>query len=360
MMVRQRWISGVAVLLLAPILPAQTPAQAPTQEGGYTVKPGDLLNISVWKEPDLTRPEVLVRPDGQFSFPLVGEVDARGKTVAEINKVVKERLGRFMSQPEVTVAVQEVRGNKVYVIGQVTKPGEFIVNPRVDVMQALSMAGGATPFAALGDITILRRTGGKQVALPFRYNDVARGPQSRAEHPARSRRRRRRSIGSKAHDNRIEASWLAVRKSRVRSCWRSPAWAALSPPAHRTGRVSPKVSVGGTYDDNYLMDTDAQGPISVSGGEIEGQLELRRATPTGDVSLVPRVHASFYNESDENSTDSYLRGDLQHRGQRYAIGSVINYSNETTSRSERPGVDDPDLGEPGRRRQWHHHQEQQA
>ena len=129
----------------------------------------------MWKEPDLTRPEVLVRPDGQFSFPLVGEVDARGKTVAEINKVVKERLGRFMSQPEVTVAVQEVRGNKVYVIGQVTKPGEFIVNPRVDVMQALSMAGGATPFAALGDITILRRTGAKQIALPFRYNDVARG-----------------------------------------------------------------------------------------------------------------------------------------------------------------------------------------
>ncbi len=176
MMLRQRWISGVALLLLAPIVPAQTPAPAPApSEGGYTVKPGDLLNISVWKEPDLTRPEVLVRPDGQFSFPLVGEVDARGKTVAEINKVVKERLGRFMSQPEVTVAVQEVRGNKVYVIGQVTKPGEFIVNPRVDVMQALSMAGGATPFAALGDITILRRTAGKQVALPFRYNDVARG-----------------------------------------------------------------------------------------------------------------------------------------------------------------------------------------
>jgi polysaccharide export outer membrane protein len=176
-MARQLWYLGLPWLLLSPVLPAQAQApatQAPSQEGGYTVKPGDILAISVWKEPDLQRP-ALVRPDGAFSFPLVGEVDARGKTVAELNKLVKERLGRFISQPEVTVSVQEVKGNKVYVIGQVTKPGEFIVNPRVDVMQALSMAGGTTPFAALGDITILRRQGTKQIALPFRYTEVARG-----------------------------------------------------------------------------------------------------------------------------------------------------------------------------------------
>jgi polysaccharide biosynthesis/export protein len=174
-MARQLWYLGLPWLLLSPMTQAQAPAaQAPSQEAGYTVKPGDILSISVWKEPDLQRP-ALVRPDGAFSFPLVGEVDARGKTVAELNKLVKERLGRFISQPEVTVSVQEVKGNKVYVIGQVTKPGEFIVNPRVDVMQALSMAGGTTPFAALGDITILRRQGTKQIALPFRYTDVARG-----------------------------------------------------------------------------------------------------------------------------------------------------------------------------------------
>jgi polysaccharide biosynthesis/export protein len=174
-MARQLWYLGLPWLLLSPVIQAQAPAaQPPSQEAGYTVKPGDILSISVWKEPDLQRP-ALVRPDGAFSFPLVGEVDARGKTVAELNKLVKERLGRFISQPEVTVSVQEVKGNKVYVIGQVTKPGEFIVNPRVDVMQALSMAGGTTPFAALGDITILRRQGTRQIALPFRYTDVARG-----------------------------------------------------------------------------------------------------------------------------------------------------------------------------------------
>ena len=138
------------------------------------VKPGDGLEISVWKEPDLQGP-VLVTPDGSFSFPLVGQVDARGKTVSELQQVITERLAKFISDPVVTVSVREIRGNKVYVIGQVNRPGEFIVNPRVDVMQALSMAGGTTPFAALGDIIILRRTDKGKTALPFRYNDVVRG-----------------------------------------------------------------------------------------------------------------------------------------------------------------------------------------
>jgi polysaccharide export outer membrane protein len=149
-------------------------ASTPTATEAYTVKPGDVLAISVWKEPDLQSP-VLVRPDGSFSFPLAGQMDARGKTVADLQALVTEKLRKFISDPVVTVSVQEVKGNKVYVLGQVNKPGEFIVNPRVDVMQALSMAGGTTPFAALGDIVILRRSDAGQQALPFRYADVSRG-----------------------------------------------------------------------------------------------------------------------------------------------------------------------------------------
>jgi len=145
------------------------------KDAPYTVKPGDLLSVSVWKEPDLGGP-VLVRPDGTFSIPLVGQIDARGKTVTELQQAVTERLRKYISDPVVTVSIQEVRGNKIYVIGQVTKPGEFVVNPRVDVMQALSMAGGTTPFAALGDIVVLRRTdNGQQQAIPFHYTEVARG-----------------------------------------------------------------------------------------------------------------------------------------------------------------------------------------
>jgi len=144
------------------------------QDANYTVKPGDLLSISVWKEPDLQK-ETLVRPDGSFSFPLVGEVDARNKTVADLNKTVAQKLTRYISDPVVTVSIQEIKGNKVYVIGQVNRPGEFIMNPSVDVMQALSMAGGTTPFASLGDIVVLRRTATGKQALPFRYNDVVKG-----------------------------------------------------------------------------------------------------------------------------------------------------------------------------------------
>ncbi len=144
------------------------------QDATYTVKPGDILKVSVWKEPDLQGP-ILIRPDGGFSFPLVGEVDGRGKTVAELQAIMTQRLSKYISDPVVSVSVTEIHGNKVYVIGQVAKPGEFIVNPSVDVMQALSMAGGMTPFASLSNIIILRHNGTARTALHFDYTDVAKG-----------------------------------------------------------------------------------------------------------------------------------------------------------------------------------------
>jgi len=159
--------------LVVATLAMPSAANAQTQPS-YQVKPGDLLEISVWKEPDLQR-TVLVRPDGGFSFPLVGEIDARGKSVAELNKLVSDRLSKYIAEAVVTVTVQEINGNKIFVIGQVNKPGEFIVNPSVNVMQALSMAGGVTPFAATNDIKILRRNGTAQQAMPFPYGDVVRG-----------------------------------------------------------------------------------------------------------------------------------------------------------------------------------------
>ena len=172
------WSCGfVLTLVLASAAVAAPPAAStgPLADSTYTVKAGDTLLVSVWKEPDLQGP-VLVRPDGMFSFPLAGQLDARNKSVAELQQELTTKLKKFISDPVVTVSIQEIKGNKVYVIGQVQKPGDFVVNPRVDVMQALSMAGGTTPFAALGDIMILRRTDtGQQQALPFKYTDVIRG-----------------------------------------------------------------------------------------------------------------------------------------------------------------------------------------
>ena len=142
---------------------------------GYLIQPGDVLEVSVWKEEDLQR-EVLVRPDGQISFPLVGDIDANGKTVSDLRAEITDRLQKYIPNLVVTVTVARIMGKKIYVIGQVNNPGEFVVNPAVDVMQALSMAEGTTPFAKLGDIVILRRdSNGRQSATPFRYNEVADG-----------------------------------------------------------------------------------------------------------------------------------------------------------------------------------------
>jgi len=164
-----RWACGVLLAVAA------TAALASPPEPPYTVEPGDTLLVSVWKEPELQRP-VLVEPDGTFAFPLCGQIDAHDKTVGQLQQEITKHLARFITDPVVTVSLQKISGNRVYVIGQVTKPGSFIVNPRVDVMQAISMAGGTTPFASLGNIKIIRRTNsGGQEALPFNYNDVIHG-----------------------------------------------------------------------------------------------------------------------------------------------------------------------------------------
>ena len=164
-------ITMFITLICASAANSQENAAAPD---AYEVQPGDVLFISVWKEPELQK-EVLVRPDGAFSFPLSGQIDARNKTVEDLRVELASRLSRYIPDLIVTVSVLEINGNKVYVIGQVNEPGEFVVNPRVDVMQALSMAGGTTAFADLNDIRILRRTPNGQTAIEFRYDDVIRG-----------------------------------------------------------------------------------------------------------------------------------------------------------------------------------------
>jgi polysaccharide export outer membrane protein len=167
------FLAAAAMLCIA--IPVTSIAQdSGDQRAPYKINAGDRLEISVWKEPDLQR-TVLVRPDGAFSFPLAGEVRAEGRTVSDIATEVTGRLESFIPGLVVTVTVAEIGGNKIFVIGQVNRPGEFVVNPRVDVMQALSIAGGTTPFAALNDIKILRRSGGVQTVFRFRYGDVEKG-----------------------------------------------------------------------------------------------------------------------------------------------------------------------------------------
>jgi polysaccharide export outer membrane protein len=155
--------------------PAQAqPVPKPSADAEYLLSPEDVLEISVWKEESLTK-QVVVRPDGAFSFPLVGDVQATAKTVETIREEIKERLKKYIPEPVVSVSLLKVTGYKIYVIGRVNKPGEFVTGRFVDVLQALAMAGGLTPFAAENDIRILRRVDGNEYVRNFRYADVRKG-----------------------------------------------------------------------------------------------------------------------------------------------------------------------------------------
>ncbi len=160
-------LAGASASAAAPATPAA--ATSP-----YLVQPGDQLIISVWREQDLQR-EVLVRPDGGLSFPLAGDISAAGRSIDELRVLLVERLQRYIPDPVVNVAVKQIGGNRIYVLGKVNRPGEFTFSKPVDVMQALSLAGGTTPFAALNDIVILRRENGSQEAIRFRYGEVENG-----------------------------------------------------------------------------------------------------------------------------------------------------------------------------------------
>jgi len=141
---------------------------------GYRLGAEDTLLVSVWKDEQLTR-EVIVRPDGMFSFPLVGDIQAEDRTVEDIRGDLVKRLTKYIPNPNVSIAVTKVISYKVYVIGRVNKPGEYVIGHYTDILQALSLAGGLTPFAAENEIKVMRRVRGEQYAIPFRYGDVRKG-----------------------------------------------------------------------------------------------------------------------------------------------------------------------------------------
>jgi len=149
-------------------------AQETVLHDTYIVQPGDVLTISVWKERDL-QGEVAVRPDGGLNFPLVGEIVAAGKTVDQLTTDISTKLAKYVPDPVVTVMVKQILGNKIYVIGKVNRPGEFMANRNMDVMQALTMAGGPNPYAAVNKIKIIRRVNGEQKTFRFKYSQVEKG-----------------------------------------------------------------------------------------------------------------------------------------------------------------------------------------
>jgi polysaccharide export outer membrane protein len=147
---------------------------ADSAHGGYRLQPGDILQVVVWKETDL-QAEVLIRPDGGISFALAGDMQAAGLTTDALRAELETRVRKLVPGAVVTVSVKMPNGNRVYVIGKVAHPGDFPLLRPIDVIQAISMAGGVTPFARTNDIRVLHREGQNQTSVRFRYSDVAKG-----------------------------------------------------------------------------------------------------------------------------------------------------------------------------------------
>jgi polysaccharide export outer membrane protein len=153
---------------------AAAAAVATPDQDKYLLGPEDALEISVWKEPELTK-QLIVRPDGKITYPLIGEVQAAGRTVKQLQEEILKRLEKYVTDAHVTVILLKTQNYKVYVTGKVNKPGEFVIGKPVNVIQAISMAGGLTPFASPGSIMVLRSVGGKEEVYSFNYKEVARG-----------------------------------------------------------------------------------------------------------------------------------------------------------------------------------------
>jgi len=140
----------------------------------YRIGPNDILHIYVWKEPDLTR-DVTVMADGRITFPLIGEIMASGKTVAQLKQIITEKLKKYVTAPEVTVIVNESRSRTIYTIGKLARPGPYPLVPGMTVLQALSTAGGFAEWADTKNIIIVRREGGKEVQIHFNYKEFIEG-----------------------------------------------------------------------------------------------------------------------------------------------------------------------------------------
>lgn len=171
----------LALVAFCLLMSAWRPAVAADATETYRLSPGDSVLVSVWREEALQR-EVRVLPDGSVTFPLAGRIEVGGLDVADAAKRIATRLKEFLPDPNVTVVITGIEGNRAYVVGKVPKPGPIIMTGPTTVLQALSMAGGLDKFADEGAIKVVRRSGGRQEILPVSYKDLIFGRDMASNH----------------------------------------------------------------------------------------------------------------------------------------------------------------------------------
>jgi len=164
----------LAGLLMAAWLLPGAGAAAEAQEKDYLIGPGDVLQVFVWKETELTK-DVTVRYDGKVTLPLLGDVAAAGRTTEQIASDLQARLGRFVSSPQVTVAVSQPHSKRIFVVGQVAHAGAFPLIGPTTFLQALALAGGFQQFAKSDRVIVVRQSGGSQVLVKVDYKKIESG-----------------------------------------------------------------------------------------------------------------------------------------------------------------------------------------
>jgi polysaccharide export outer membrane protein len=157
-----------------PAMAGDEAKKAATTDPNFVIGAEDVLDISVWKEPEVSR-VVPVRPDGKISLPLLNDVQAAGLTPAQLTAQITASLKKYVTDPQVTVIVKTINSERFYILGEVLKPGAFAMLPGMTVLQALSSAGGFTPFAKMKSIYVLREENGKKVKYPFNYKEAISG-----------------------------------------------------------------------------------------------------------------------------------------------------------------------------------------
>src|ERR1700723_940450 len=157
-----------------PAMAGEDTKKPATTDPNYVIGAQDVLDVSVWKEPEVSR-IVPVRPDGKISLPLLNDVQAAGLTPAQLAVQITESLKKYVTSPQVTVIITTINSQRVYILGEVTRPGAFPMLPGMTVMQALSSAGGFTQFAKVKNIFVRRIEDGKETKFPFNYREVIGG-----------------------------------------------------------------------------------------------------------------------------------------------------------------------------------------
>jgi polysaccharide export outer membrane protein len=156
-------------------VPEAASASTAAADSDYRIGAGDVLNISVWKEPEVSVPSIIVRPDGKITVPLVKDIEVAGCTPAEAEKAITKALSPYITDVNVTVIVTGINSKRIYVIGAVKKEGPLAYTHRMTVLQALTEAGGLTDYAKRKKIYVLRAQNGKETRIPFNYDEVLKG-----------------------------------------------------------------------------------------------------------------------------------------------------------------------------------------